>query len=98
MITVVRGADVGFASTFKDETGATYTPPSATLKVTYYDNNVATTSTVSMQNYSGTWRATWNSASADIGQVDWFIKSGGAVSSVNQGSFMLVSNTANPEV
>lgn len=96
MITVVKGADVGFASTFKDETGATFTPPSATLKVTYLASGAATTETIVMQNISGTWRATWDSATADVGQVDWFIKSGGTISSVNQGSFLMISNTANP--
>lgn len=96
MITVVKGADVGFASTFSDEAGLVFTPPSALLKITYTTNDSQTTETITMENNAGTWRATWDSSVADVGQVDWFIKSTGTVSSVNQGSFLIVNNTANP--
>lgn len=94
---VKRGADVGFSTSFTDATGASYTPSTATLRVAYAHSGTATMATISMTQSSGKWIATWNSAAADAGQVDWFVSTTGSSKPVDQGSFMLVKNAANPD-
>ena len=98
MITVTRGADVSFSSTFKNSLDVPFQPPSATIKIAYAVNGTPRTDVVSMS-YSATdgrWRASWASKIADAGQVDWFIDTGGVIDSADQGSFLIVANTANP--
>lgn len=94
---VVRGADVGFSTSFADPTGAAYMPPSATIRVTYTSKGVLTTDTVPMSPSGAAWVGVWSSVNADAGQVDWFISTGGAYESVDEGSFNLVKNRANPD-
>lgn len=95
MQNIVRGATIGWASTFTDELGASFQPAGVELRVTYFVSGVKATDTVVMAYSSGVWRATWNSAGADADQVDWFIGPTSGVKAVDEGSFMLVKNTAN---
>jgi hypothetical protein len=95
MITIIRGADISFNTTFTDVDGNPYSSPTALLNISYSINDTPHTSTITMQYFNGFWHATWNSGVADQGQVDWFVTSSGGVSSVDQGSFLLVKNTAN---
>lgn len=94
---VKRGADVGFSTSFTDSAGAAYTPATATLRVAYAHAGTATLATISMALSSGKWIAKWNSAVADDGQVDWFVSTTGSDNPVDQGSFLLVKNAANPD-
>lgn len=98
MITVVRGADVAFSTTFKNSLNVPFDPPSATIKIAYAVNGTPTIDTVTMNYYpaDGKWRATWSTKGSDPGQIDWFIDSGGEIDSADQGSFLVVANTANP--
>lgn len=96
MINVIRGADVSFSTTFKDVDGNLYNSPAASLNLSYSISDTPHSTTITMQYFNNAWHATWDSSVADQGQVDWFITSSGGVSSVDQGSFLLVKNTANP--
>ena len=96
MITVIRGADISFNTTFKDVDGNTYNSPTASLNLNYSIDDTPQTTVIAMQYFNGSWHANWQSGVADQGQVDWFVTSSGGVSSVDQGSFLLVKNTANP--
>ena len=98
MITVTRGADIAFSSTFKNSLNAIFSPPSASVRLSYSINGVPSTDTIAMEYSStdGKWRASWSTKFADPGQIDWFISTGGVVDSADQGSFLLVANSANP--
>lgn len=98
MITVTRGADVAFTTSFKNSLEQPFEPPSANVRLSYSVNGVLTTATVAMSisPIDNQWRATWPTKGADAGQVDWFIDTGGVVDSAEQGSFLIVANTANP--
>jgi hypothetical protein len=92
----VKGATIGFSSTFTDEHGDAYTAPSATIYLTYNVSGVATTVSYSMTISVATASYAWASSVADAGYVYWFITTGGSSKAADQGSFLLVENTANP--
>jgi len=92
----VRGALIGFTSTFKDETGAAYTPTTATIRIVYYVSGVATTTSYSMTIVSATATYAWDSSVADANYVQWFVTAGASSKPADQGSFLLVANAANP--
>lgn len=98
MITVTRGADVAFTTSFKNSLEQDFEPPSATVRIAYTVDGVPTTDTVSLSlsPIDKKWRASWPTKGADAGQVDWFIDTGGVVDSADQGAFLIVANTANP--
>lgn len=93
---IIRGATVGFSTTFVDEKGIAYDPPSAQLLITYRVSGNITTDTINLVKSSGQWIGSWNSNVADAEQVDWFIASTSGIKCVDEGSFFLVKNTANP--
>lgn len=98
MITVTRGADVAFTTSFKNSLEQDFEPPSASVRLSYSVNGVPASATVelSFSPIDSKWRANWATKGADAGQVDWFIETGGIVDSADQGSFLIVANTANP--
>ena len=96
MQTIVRGATIGCFPTFVDEQGNAYAPPSALLYVTYAAGGITITDTISLVKESGKWLGSWNSNVSDADQVDWFITSGAGIKCVDEGSFILVKNAANP--
>lgn len=97
MITVTRGADVAFSTSFTNSLGQPFEPPSATVILSYSRNGIPAmaTSDMSYNATDGKWRASWSTRIADPGQVDWFIDTGGLVDAADQGSFLIVANTAN---
>jgi hypothetical protein len=92
----VRGALIGFSSTFTDEDGVAYTPTTATIRLVYYVSGVATTSSYSMTIASATATYAWDSSVADANYVHWFITAGATSQPADQGSFLLTANAANP--
>lgn len=99
MINITRGSDVTFSSSFTTSLNQAYTPNNANVKLSYTISGVATLTTIAMSldPNDNKWRATWTTTSADAGQVDWFIYASGNSGSTDQGSFLLVANTANPQ-
>jgi len=91
-----RGATIGFSTTFVDEDGAAYTPPSATLRLVYRVSGVLTTATPAMTMAGATASYAWDSSVADADYVYWFVTTGGTSKAADQGEFLLVANAANP--
>lgn len=97
MITITRGSDVTFSTSFNTAAGLPYTPSSAYVRVAYTINSEAHLDSVSLTRNvaDGKWRATWSTKYADAGQVDWYIYATGATGSTDQGQFLIIANTAN---
>jgi hypothetical protein len=91
----VRGATIGFSTTFVKEDGTAYTPPSATLHLSYKVSGVVTTATPTMTLSGATATYSWDSSVADADYVYWFITTGGSSKAADQGEFLLVANAAN---
>lgn len=93
---VIRGADVFFYTTFKDGSGAVFTPSGAYLRVAYKKAGVDTVDTVVMTFINGFWTCKWGSKLADAGLTDWFVYTNDTTNSVDEGTFNLTKNRANP--
>jgi hypothetical protein len=94
---IARGNEVFFEVTFLDITRQPMAPPSANLYVSYKDSGVRTTATIPMVSAgSGVFTATWNSAPADPGLIEWHARAGGGDPAAEDGSFQLIANNANP--
>jgi hypothetical protein len=93
----VRGATIGFSSTFVDAFGDAYTPPSATLRLVYKVDGAETTVSHTMTLTGATARYAWDSSIADADSVYWFVTTGGSSKAVDEGQFLLVANRANPD-
>jgi hypothetical protein len=98
MQTFIRGADIRFTATFVDAAGVVLTPTDATLNIAYTISAVKTIDVIELEPSGNQWIGTWSSTGSDVGQIDWFILGTGADNAaVNEGSFALVKNKANPD-
>ena len=98
MTTLVRGQTAYVTVVFTDKDGATVSPASASLYVSYCVSGVATTSSaISMSSETDGWVGSWDTSVADPGIIYWWAQSSDSPKSATEGSFILEANSANPE-
>jgi len=94
---VVRGSTVVWTVTFVDVNGDPTQPVSAMLYLAYRRFRKPVEEQIAMAPIAGgSWRASWESAAADEGQLDWHIRSADTVTAAMQGAFRIDINKANP--
>lgn len=96
---IVRGNSVTIKATFKDALGATVTPSSAAVFISFPSSSgQRSTVELPLVNNAGEWSATWDSSNARVGEVFWSAQTKNTTpSAAVDGSFMLIANMANPE-
>ena len=94
---LVRGNTVLFTASFYTPAGAVLSPASANVVIAYSHASAPATATVAMSDTLDVWTATWSSAVADAGNVDWHVQSSGPPSAAFDGSFTVTANAANAE-
>lgn len=94
---IARGNEVSFEVSFLDINRQPMAPPSATIWVSFKEDGVRTTVSIPMtSDGEGVFIASWDSAVADPGTIDWHARAGGGDPAAEDGSFQLVANNANP--
>lgn len=95
---VFRGSTVHFETTFYDRNNLVTNPVGATLYVSHRSGTTfVTDSPITMTGPVGNlWSADWESLGIEAGDVDWCIRTTASPRIVDQGSFTLQANQANP--
>lgn len=100
----VRGAVVVFSTVFSTPYQSGTQPSSVSILISYTTDSTTgakvaspASITASLQSDGVTWLASWDSSVAASGPVDWFLSCNGVARAVDEGTFALAVNSANPD-
>jgi len=87
---ITRGLSAQFIAQFLSSQGATVSPSSATVTLTYNISGVLNSSTVGMSLSGSFWTATWSSAGVDLGTVNWAVASNATTNPAQIGQLRII--------
>ena len=93
---IIRGASIQFFGIqFRDMNRQPTVPEHASLRVRYLKCGCERFDNIELAEDNGTWSGTWDSSSADAGDVYWWVHSIVPDAVAAQGQFRLLANPAN---
>jgi hypothetical protein len=90
------GASIKFSGPFTDPDGVAFTPPGATLYLTYKKSGALVDETHAMTMAGASAFYLWDSSAAAPGLVSWYAETTGPIKANKSGAFTLVAAPANP--